>query len=154
MQITKDVKLWLNDKFESKTKKKMDRSEKKVGDLDNTTVPNTKHALLVTHINTENHAREFRINCILIILLFRIKRIEQVECLIARERKQNNLLDCEIAALKVNIDERNFAKNYLIDEKDIITRNQRYAFIASVILTKNCEKKVSFAFFWPESRIL
>lgn len=63
-----------------------------------------------------------------IFLDFRIKRIDQVECLIARERKQNHALDCEIAALKVNIDERNFAKNYLINENDIITRNERYAF--------------------------
>lgn len=59
------------------------------------------------------------------MLVFRIKRIEQVEHLIERERKQNNVLDCQIAALKVNIDERNFAKDYLINEKDIITRNER-----------------------------
>lgn len=54
-----------------------------------------------------------------------MKRIEQVENLIARERKQNNTLDFQIAALRVNIDERNFAKDYLINEKDIITRNER-----------------------------
>lgn len=48
MQITKDVKLWLNDKFESKTKKKLDRSVKKVDELDNAAVQNTKNALLVT----------------------------------------------------------------------------------------------------------
>lgn len=48
-----------------------------------------------------------------------------MEHLIERERKQNNALDCQIAALKVNIDERNFAKEYLINENDIITRNER-----------------------------
>lgn len=65
------------------------------------------------------------INKWLLLLVYRIKRIEQVECLIERERKQNNVLDCQIAALKVNIDERNFAKDYLINENDIITRSER-----------------------------
>lgn len=55
----------------------------------------------------------------------RMWRIEQVECAIARQRKHNNSLDCEIAALKVNIDNKNFDKDYLISERDIITRNER-----------------------------
>lgn len=46
-QITKDVKLWLNDKFESKSKRKMDRSVKNVDGLDDMAIPNTKNALLV-----------------------------------------------------------------------------------------------------------
>lgn len=54
-----------------------------------------------------------------------MRRIDQMESIITREREQNNALDCQIAALKVNIDERNFAKDYLINEKDIITRNER-----------------------------
>lgn len=48
-----------------------------------------------------------------------------MELVIARERKQNNTLDFQIAALKANIDDRNFAKDYLITEKDINTRNER-----------------------------
>lgn len=63
MQITKDVKLWLNDKFESKTKKKLDRSVKKADDLDNVAVPNTKNALLVIHAQ-KNEQKNFEINCI------------------------------------------------------------------------------------------
>lgn len=55
----------------------------------------------------------------------RMKRIEQIELLIENQRKQNNQLDCQIAALKVNIDDRNLAKDYLINEKDIIARNER-----------------------------
>lgn len=54
-----------------------------------------------------------------------MKRIEQIECIISRQREQNNALDCQIAALKVNIDDRHLAKDYLISEKDIITRNER-----------------------------
>lgn len=61
------------------------------------------------------------------VILFshRMKRIEQMESLIERQRKQNNQLDCQIAALKVNIDDRNITKDYLINEQDIITRNER-----------------------------
>lgn len=61
----------------------------------------------------------------LILFHDRMKRIDQMESIIAREREQNNVLDCQIASLKVNIDDRNFAKDYLINEKDIITRNER-----------------------------
>lgn len=55
----------------------------------------------------------------------RIKRIEQMEWLITRQRKYNNSLDCQIAELKVNIDKRSFDKDYLISEKDIIEHNER-----------------------------
>lgn len=55
----------------------------------------------------------------------RIKQIEQMEWLITRQRKHNNSLDCQIAELKVNIDKRNFDKDYLISEKDIIEHNER-----------------------------
>lgn len=56
---------------------------------------------------------------------FRLKRIKQLDGLIDRERKQNNELDHQIAALKVNIDDMQFSKDYLIHEKDIIARNER-----------------------------
>lgn len=60
-----------------------------------------------------------------IFFFLRLKRIDQVELMIFRERKQNNMLDCEIASLKVNIDDRSLAKDYLINENDINTRNER-----------------------------
>lgn len=57
-QITKDVKLWLNDKFESKTKKKMDRSVKNVNDSDdNMAIPSTKNALLVIRAHTNRNSK-------------------------------------------------------------------------------------------------
>lgn len=57
-----------------------------------------------------------------------MKQIKQIDLIIDRERKQNNELDQQITALKVNIDDMQFAKDYLIREKDIITRNERFEF--------------------------
>lgn len=46
----------------------------------------------------------------------RLKQIEQMDCVVARERKQNQLLDRQIAELKVNVDEKHFTKDSLIDQ--------------------------------------
>lgn len=54
-----------------------------------------------------------------------MRKIDLIESAIARERKQNHLLDCRIAAFKVDIDEKQFTKDYLIHDKDLIARNER-----------------------------
>ncbi|XP_031619938.1 cilia- and flagella-associated protein 43 [Contarinia nasturtii] len=102
--ITKDVKLWLHEKMAAKPKKiKNQIHQEPSPDEHKNDTSNTISALM--------------------------KRIEQIETVVSRERKKNNELDCQIAALKVNIDERNIAQDYLISEKDIITRNERMSII-------------------------
>lgn len=61
-----------------------------------------------------------------------MRKIDLIEAAIAREQKHNNLLDCKIAALKVDIDNRQFTKDYLIHDKDLITRNERYGISISL----------------------
>ncbi|XP_055325488.1 cilia- and flagella-associated protein 43 [Sitodiplosis mosellana] len=101
--ITKDVKLWLHDKLEAKAKKNKKKVQKSSYGDHESVMPNTKSALM--------------------------RRIEQMESIISRQREQNNALDCQIASLKVNIDERNFTKDYLVSEKDITMRNERMLLI-------------------------
>lgn len=90
---------------------------------------NTKHKkCIVSRKKANNHKNKTvyaQFNVIKFFKHYRIKRIEQMELVIARERKQNNTLDFQIAALRANIDDRNFTKDYLITEKDINTRNER-----------------------------
>lgn len=49
-----------------------------------------------------------------------------MESVIMRERKQNHMLDCQIAALKTDIDEKSLVKDYLINENDVNAHNERY----------------------------
>lgn len=52
-------------------------------------------------------------------------RIDEKESIIARERKKNNQLDCQITALKVDINDKHVAKDYLKNERDMNLRNER-----------------------------
>lgn len=46
--------------------------------------------------------------------------------MIEKECKQNMYLDHQIETMRMDIDEKRFTKNYLIHEKELIARNERY----------------------------
>lgn len=45
---------------------------------------------------------------------------------IRKQKRKNDALDEQIAEYKIQIDNKNFEKDFLIHEKDIISRRERY----------------------------
>lgn len=54
------------------------------------------------------------------------RKIKFFEDTIKKENRKNDLLDQQIADFKTQIDNKNFEKDFLIQEKDIMRRKERY----------------------------